>query len=80
MKTKKIKYKLIIDVEQPNIGTTVIKRLNGKKVRHRLLDKFLWEICDMHRHNSNQYPEEKPTIASALREVLDEGATHTFQN
>ncbi len=67
-------------IKNPTPASFSIGYKPSKKVRHRLLDKFLWEICDMHRHNSNQYPEEKPTIASALREVLDEGATHTFQN
>ena len=35
------------------------------------LEKILWEILDMHRHNLVNYPEEKPTIEGAFSEIAE---------
>ena len=63
-------YTFKIKCFQTDTDTSCIK-LNGKEVDDQL-ERMLWEILDMHRHNLINYPEEKPTIEGAFSEIAEE--------
>jgi len=67
----KKKYTLKIECDQ-TIGDTKNIKMNGKKIKHPELGRLLWQVLDMHRHNTSQYSDCNPTIEGAFSEIAEE--------
>jgi len=67
----KKKYTLKIECDQTKWDTNNIK-MNGKKVKHPELERLLWQVLDMYRHNVSIYSDCNPTIEGAFSEIAEE--------